>query len=342
MKKPILFFLLSAVSIFPATYHADDVAAGTGNGSNWDNKIEFEGLMEGGSVAAGDTIYVKGRAYSLSSDFDPTAYDGSAISVITIIGVLEATTNTGESITYSDWARDSGDVPKIDCGANRFYTGDYYRIHNFYIKSSANITWTSGVGNVIENCWVFNTDAGTDRALYLDDFDIVENCYISGPRGIEFASLGCRAINCRIRNCIDAGIHVSSNYFTILNCQIDSCLRGINITTGDNGTVKGITFFECDTAVVATDAYMTVIMDYIIEGSDHVGIKWGTQTDINFFKSGHGDDARNNDMWSGVASGHPIGDVWITTGDPKFENPPDSLQLDADSPCLNTGSDVKQ
>ena len=78
-------------------------------------------------------------------------------------------------------------------------------------------------------------------------------------------------------------------------------------------------------------------MNNLLDSCYTDGIKMGLQRDVVTFISNHGDDARCTDMWDNVEESTIWRDYLVTTGDPKFDNPPDSLQLDTDSPARNTG-----
>ena len=110
-----------------AYYHVISGGAGSATGADWTNAWGWAELntnvanLSGG----GDTVFIRGNISATAT----TAFysnDGTASSPVNFIGVKSGTTNTGASITTSDWAVDLADMPVITCGSYYIFSGDYY------------------------------------------------------------------------------------------------------------------------------------------------------------------------------------------------------------------------
>lgn len=332
--------------------HVTAAGAGTKDGSTWGNAFgiaEFETFMEA-TVVAGDVIFVKDEAYTITSAIDYSLRDGTAASPIAIIGVKSGTTNEGAAIVYSDMSRDTADRPYFNLGTVQFKPGDYAVIRGISFRGEVSSTVNPGVSCVIENC-AFDQNYGTPAArsvLNTGGNAVIVNC--------TFTSANCGAIllgsSGKVYGCTFTDLPNTTNG-TAINTQGSGCsvignifntvkAKAVILASNDNNIIANNTFYDCAVDVDATDSYSNLITNNVHEATDTDGYHWTTQQDINFVWDNHGNDARNNDMFDLIDASTVFQDYEITTGDPLFVNTAnDSLQLQATSPCLNTGTGAR-
>ena len=328
-----------------AYFHVTATGAGTKSGNSWANAMDepaFETHLEG-AVVAGDVHFVMDGSYTLDSDIDSSARDGTTVSPIVIIGVKTGTTNEGAAVVYSDWSRVAGDRPFFDGVTFTFKVGDYYVIRNIDFTSADNIAVVqAGAYSVVENCKFEDTfAAGVASGLSMQGAYgvIVNNEMLStNNRGLT-ANSNSRVVFNYIHDTGNQGIvvtHAAVYAFNIL----DTCAIGIDGGGFFGNTVLNNTFYETDVGVDETTGYSWVCINNIMEGNNTDGFKWTTQTDINFFWNNHGDDARCNDMWDLVDTTTVFQDYEVSTGDPKFTTPGSDFSLQSDSPNIDNGMSI--
>ena len=326
-----------------ATMYVTPAGAGAKTGATWDaamGEAEFEADLEAGAEA-GDIYYVAGGNYTLDSAYDASARDGTAIAPISIIGVITGTSN--EPPVYADWADGNmaggaDDRPVFVCAANAVAFGDFYKTFNLAFTTTSVNGIQFGNNCIQFNCKVTQQGAadrigynlgGHGHAIYCEGCGLVgtgvvgklfklsnDTCVFcwahDGNTGYSMAVTRARVLFCIAEDCATVGIDVVANVALALNNSIHDCAIGIRgaATTG------------------------VAVINNILEGCTTDGMIWSTQTDGNFFWKNHGDDARNNDMWDGVATTMPHMDAEVSTGDPLFDGD-GNLSLGAGSPCIN-------
>jgi hypothetical protein len=326
-----------------ADWYVTAGGAGIKDGTTWAKAFDeaaYE-IHKEGALVAGDYHWIEDGAYTLDSDVDSSARDGTAISPVLEIGVKGGTTN--EPPVYSDWSLDTADKPFFDGVTFIIKVGDYYKIKNINFESSATAALETGLGCIIENC-KFNNDIGVvsvNFALKCFTQCKVMNSEIESLKGngLSISNDG-RILFNYIHDCPEAthvtrgnGITNASRSIFAFNI-LDECNIGINSSSDDDNVLLNNTFYETDTGLSETDGIGWLCINNIMEGNDADGFKWTTQTDINEFMDNHGDDVRCTDMWDLVAiSPDPNADHRVSTGDPDFDTPGADFALDPGSPC---------
>jgi hypothetical protein len=331
--------------------HASAAGAGSKDGSDWSNAYDWPALKTflEGSVVADTVIWYKGGSTTtLTASLDSNLRDGSSTGPIAIIGVKSATTNTGSSVTYSDWARSVSDMPFFDISTYQFRVGDSYILRNLNFQGEASNAVYPGAGCIVENC-KFDQDYGTNGSRYMvytgsyckvvgceflgsknaglniGQYGVVYKCNFHDLRyGMSFGSIGILAVGC-----------------IFANCSVTGCVVGSNGTNG----ILGCTFYECTVGVDKNEqSYWNIFTDNIMEGNNTSGFVGGSVlVNTDLYWSNHGNDARCNDMWVNVDVTGPFQDYLVSTGDPKFVNVSagsEDFRLQSSSPCINTGIDA--
>lgn len=328
--------------------------AGVKDGTTWAKAMgeaEFETSLEGSAVA--DYIYfIAGGTYTFNSSYDSSARDGTGLLPIAIIGVKAGTTNEGANIVYSDWARADGDRPFFDCGAYQFKIGDYYTIRNIYFQGSIANTVNAGVYCLFENC-KFDQDVavGTDAYVLLTgSYCAVINCKFTSAKGRGIFAGGYNRISYCYFNFPDTtygiGINVTSVVTFVSNNIFNACYVGLYLNQTFYGhVIQNNTFYACIWATygvsTGTDApFSVVLMNNLYEASTGAAVCWDNQVDSNLHWGTHGDDARNVDMWSGVATTGLYSDYANTTGDPLFTAAGSDFRIAVGSPCYGVAQDL--
>lgn len=328
-------------------WYVTAAGAGAKNGNDWANAFDkpaFETHLEG-AVVAGDVNWVEDGAYTLDSDIDFTARDGTAVSPIAIIAVKSGTTN--EPPLYSDWSIAAGDRPFFDCVTFTFKTGDYTIIRNIDFEGSTNAVVEMGTYCLAENN-KFNNDVGFGAQRYgisMSNYARLNNNELTSALG-----RGARVfLSSKIAYnyfhdmpddpdglCLDIAGHGCDAAFNIF----DTSYMGIKGESYDAIMLLNNTFYETDTGVGATDGFGWTCINNIMEGNNTAGFVWTTQTDSNFFWNNHGDDVRCNDMWVLVDTTTLFQDYEVVTGDPVFDVPGADFALQNTSPDLNAAMSI--
>jgi len=333
--------------------HCDPASSGGGDGSSWATsgstaaytEAELETFLEG-TVAAGDVIFIKDGTLTADSDVNFFSRSGTATSPIVIIGVKSGTTNTGSSVTYSDWSRVEADMPFYDMGNYQFITGDYTIIRNLNMQGEDFRVLDCNTYCVVENCILNNDHVGSSQfyfALDINDYSCIVNTEVSSTnRGVNINDYNLIAFS-YIHDCSDStygeGCVVEGFGPEFISNTFDTCLKGISSVNKFGVSVINNTFYETDTGVEETTGVAWRCINNVMEGNNTYGFRWTTQTDQNFFWKNHGDDTRATDMWSNVDTTTIFQDYEVTTGDPKFNSPGTgdfSLQ-DNTSPLFDDG-----
>lgn len=354
MKK-LIFLLLVSCGAFAAIndYHhvkTDGTGTISDNATTWLNAWNEDTLklyLEN-SVSAGDVFYVLEGAYVFGAAIDFNLRDGTATSPIAFIGVKSTTTDTAASVPYSAWASDTANCPDWSLGDYQFKTSDYCIFKNIKFRgaspSTGNYVAYAGLNNVFQNC-VFNCNYESSASrfgLYAGAYNVLIDCVFlsANCKGVSLASSSIRVFNCVFNGFSDAtngiAITVNGHGGIVAGNKFNGCKTAINLVSFDYTTAYANTYYNCGTDVSATDAYAFVAVNELHDSTKTDSYVWTTQTDCNFFWDNHA--GRCADYVDGVDSTTVFADFALTTGDPKFANPPDSLQLDSDSPCLNTGT----
>lgn len=316
---------------------------GSKDGSTWANAFDeaaFETAIESGSLAADTIFFIKGGTYTLNSAYAMTVAGNDGLP-ITLLGVLSTTTNTGANVTYSDWAF-GADRPLFACGAYSITTTAYVRLENIIFTTAANPGITTGQKNLVRNCKFTNTynGAGQFAIVTADGFSAL-NCEFEGTGATKSSAIsGVGAyeliVNCYFNN-LNYGISFTAVANTVLNCIFNTCVIGIELADRYYITVANNTFYACGTAVHASTAYKSVFVNNLLEGCTTGGFVWTTQKDSNVWWGNHGDNTRNADMFDLCPDATLYQDYSLTSGDPLFVTAGSNFQLQAGSPCLQTG-----
>jgi len=329
-------------------FHVTDAGAGDKSGDSWANAMDeaaFESHLEG-AVVAGDVHFVMDGSYTLDSDIDFNARDGTEVSPIVIIGVKSGTTNEGAAVVYSDWSRDAADRPFFDCATYRIHTGNFCIVRNFDLQGADYRVLQVDNDCLIENCRADN-DYGSSAERYAYDVAVTSrliNCEgLSANCNILLAWSNSKILFNYFHDSSDAtyGIGVDDrayddNILIAFNI-FDNLTIGIKSVARQDTTVLNNTFYECDKGVSNTTGYSWTCINNIMEENDTDGFVWTTQTDSNFFWKNHGDDARCNDMWDLVDTTTVFQDYEVSTGDPKFTTPGSDFSLQDSSPNIDNG-----
>jgi len=330
-------------------FHMIPGGAGLKNGADWANAFDepaFETHMEG-AVVAGDVHFIMDGAYTLDSDINCSARDGTSASPIAIIGVKSGTTNVGAAVVYADWARAAADRPAFDGVTFNLITGDYYVVRNIDWEGADTPAVQVGTFCIVENCKIVN-DYGVSAARYVlvagTDCTIV-NCEFStaNTQGLSITEATC-VLFCYLHDMPDGarGYGISQTGFCIGAFNVfDECRIGY-FAPGTNGLLLNSTFYGGLRAFVETTGVGWVMINNVMEATTAAGFRWATtQTDINFFWGNHGDDARCTDMWFNIDVTTIFQDYFVTTGDPDFDTPGADHSLDPGSPCLDVGMPIE-
>jgi len=328
--------------------HCTPAGAGLKNGTTWANAFDepaLEVFLEG-AVVAGDVIFIMDGAYTLDSDINCSARDGTKVSPIIIIGVRAGTVNEGAAVVYADWSRAAADRPFFDGATFEIRTGDYYIVRNVQFQSSDTYTLVMGNACIVENCDCDNDAAAANKfALAELGLGIIVNNDISSANcnGLYIGANTQVYFN-YIHDCPNAGrgIGVSNNgAFTKFAFNIfDNLTVGINAAADRCVGVLNNTFYNVDTGIVETTADMWACINNLMEGNTTAGFSWAVQTDINFFWRNHGNDARCTDMWANVDIATVFQDYEVTAGDPLLTTPGVDHSLQDGSPCEGIGMSI--
>jgi parallel beta-helix repeat protein len=356
MKNGLLFVLAVCFASFGAInayFHATPSGAGAKDGAAWSSAFgtaELKTFLEG-TVAAGNVIFMKPGTYTPGAAIDASGRDASVTSPVAIIGVKDATTNEGSSVTGADWISlgDTANMPLFDNGAYVVTFGDYYHLYNCKGTGTGVRVFVFGTYGRAYNLRVANTDASStdDYCLAGGNYSDFVRCFITSAksRGLLIGYTG-RAIACNFTDLPDAtngyGIMASTSNM-IYGCVFTNCkFAAIHLAASAGSTIIGNTFYDNAIDINATTAGQALVINNLFDGTDATAVKWTTQTDNNFILWNHGSDARCTDYLSGVDATTVYQDYNVTTGDPLFKNPAaDSLQLQDASPALNVGLEAR-
>jgi len=328
-----------------ATYYVTPAGAGAKDGAAWASAMgeaEFEADLEA-NAEPGDIYYFLEGTYTLDSAYDSLLRDGTIVAPICLIGVKSGTTN--EPPVLADWsdANLSGgadDRPLFACGANQWVVGDYHKIFNFRFTT----TYVNGVGGsvantVFYNCKVTQSGASANRRGFNVGGDAIS--ILCEATGLVGTGVVARLFYCGTGTVIfswghdgNEGFYLSAVRGTVLFSGAEDCsVAGLNLYS-HCPLALGNTINDCATGItnVASD-WMTVVNN-LLEGCTTDGIKATTQQDGAFYWKNHGDDARNLDMWDGVATSGPHADLTVSSGDPLLDGD-GNVSLQVGSPCRN-------
>jgi hypothetical protein len=241
-------------------------------------------------------------------------------------------------------------MPQI-IGASTYHVkvGDYTIIKNvqFIGGNTTNPMLTGAPGLLVYNCVFVNTYNSTGAATTAlagtnGRFVFCKFTTTGTGRGVSLISnAGVRFVSCTF-----VGFRNSGALFTSYsdNASADGCVfidcNKAVVTDGNsiNMLLTNNTFYDCDTAVsIAAGHSGATLVNNIINESSQFAVIGPADYTSGLFISNHLDTAAtSNYPKTGIDS-----DYLLTVGDPLFVNPPDSLQLDTGSPCLNTGTGPK-
>jgi len=308
-------------------WHVD--AAGTGNksaGTDWtvENAITLDTLGIA-AITAGDTIYVRAGTNVITRPF-VQASNGTATAPIVMIFVKAATTHTGNTVVYSDY--DTTLTSKVDLATHEFKVGNYWKVSGFYMESDSTSVLTVGTNCVIYNCKLVNDRAGAlssawclksggYNGIYYNTFSAALAQGISTGLGDKIGYNFFKNFTNANYGAIVAGS--TSNY--IFKNKFLKCSKGIVWAANNRGGAFDNSFFDCGTAIEGSTAYSCDAINNVMDSSKAYGFNWSTQSDINFIWNNHGDDARNANMFNGIAETGPNSDLKVTTGDPLWTHP---------------------
>ena len=315
---------------------------GTGTaeeGTTWATAINIDTLEKvlETTVVAGDVFFVKGGTYTIISEINASATPGTKTNPISLIGVKPTTSHEGDQITYTDWAVDSVDMPLFQLASVKLVTGNYYRLYNLHCQGDIAYTVTAASYSIVYNCYFNQTHNSAQRryVLSISNSTCVLGCVFRSALNNGIFSGNYNLIkDCLFRQ-NKTGIFASAGSVLISNV-FTSCSTGISLEGYDYGRLLNNTFYGCTVAISGTDGDGWLINDNIIANSAAAGVSWITQTNSNMYVNNHLHGNAVN--FIGVDTVGIYSDHLVTTGDPLFRNPPDSLQLQTTSPCINTGS----
>ncbi len=274
-----------------ADYMVTNAGAGSKNGSDWDNAMgiaEFETAVEGGP-AAGSSFFLRG-SFTLGSDIDASAINGTFTSPINVIGVKSGT--SAVSPTFADWSF-GNDRGLVDCGVYLFNFGDYWIVRNLLMIGVAINIIQIELGSIVENLLVSNVSAVDNSGginakgsyskvlhcevsvsssvngvgISMNAFDgfvaynYVHLCDSGGAKGIHADSDGGRVIgNILSKNVTGIAIGSSNNF--ISHNTIYDCLFGVTSGVSFRHAIINNIFADCTTEASFTTEYKSNYFDY--------------------------------------------------------------------------------
>lgn len=263
-----MFLIPALVFAAPATMYVTVAGAGDNSGDSWANAMAYsdwetdcESAME-----AGDTYYVAGGTYTLTSDMACTFATGTGTLPISIIGVKSGTTN--EPPVGSDWAYGT-DRPYIDgTSGYGFHWDDYVRIFNMRIDCNESGGCMGGDYNLL----AFNdkcANAGSGSCLYTDDNSVILYSEGSSASGsavnanyayrtmVQFSYLHDSVTGVDCTNC--AGSTIENNVIDTMSTV------GILTTTGEK--IIGNTFYNCAIGIDGNTAEDLQVVNNIFDNN---------------------------------------------------------------------------
>lgn len=288
MKKMIMFLSLLICSLLYARTPPCNVYVGAdGNdnkgGSTWANRMSlltWEADLEANSVS-GDVYYVRGGTYAFTSDISAIARNAIATNVISVIGVKSTT--IAEPPTFSDWAY-GAERPVFNATQYDWWVGDYWKVCNIILNTTDAIGFRVGGWDVIYNVKAYNSSATGDRdAFQINAYATLIACEAISTNGYVIESLGVEITiyNCYIHDS-NVGFLSGGNNVKFVNNIFDSCKEtGINLLGGDHNLISGCVFYNCATALLATDSHENIILNNIFDGCA-AEAAWTTEQKDNF------------------------------------------------------------
>ena len=332
--------------------HVDVASAGGGDGSTWAlaganaayTEAELEVFLEA-AVVAGDVIFVKDGVYTLDSDINSGARNGTVVSPIAIIGVKAGTTNVGANIVYADWSIDAADKPFFDCATFGIEVGAYYELRNLDMQGADNWVLLTGINCLVENCKLDNDAAAAVKyALNSGAVTRIYNCELLSANCNALAlSGGGRVKYNYIHDCVNAvqghGIVVIAGNYVVIEFNIlDNNRMHISGSSTDYTTVDNNTFYGGTTGISETTGDGWTIVNNIFSDLAGAPMSWTTQTDANFIWSNHIFNCGAN---VNIDETTVFQDYEVTTGDPLFTTAGSDFSLATGSPCIDAGQSIE-
>lgn len=300
-----------------------------------------------GTIVAGDTIYIWGGNYVLTTPVGDTCLNpGTATGVIAYIGVKAATTNWPP--VFSDWVpqADTNAMPKINFTTKRFSFSNYSHIYNMYFYGDTVRGVIFGTNNHGINLAVINAaaTASTNYTTYFLGTNNFVGCFFSGAnsRGVYNNGGNAYMDGCFLSfpNATN-GTGITSVGSLILTDNIFfKCAIAISSATSIC-RAKNNTFDSCGIDYSATSGASNIFINNIHRFASTNCYKWTTQTPSNIFIRNHIGLNTKAVAWNLVDTTTAFQDHWQTSGDPLITTPGVKYTLEAGSPCIDSGYNTK-
>jgi len=230
-------------------------AAGSGDGSDWAN-VGDESDLRGWSPTAGDTAWIKGGSTITLTAGLNIANDGTAVSLIHMIGVKSGTTATPP--TASDYAEAVADQPLIACGANSFLLDNYWELRNLKFTTTYDFGVRCDTNGRFINCTSTNSSGTADRAAFMSQggsYHTTINCNGESTNGYGFLSGS--TVFCYKCYFHDSNIGIDADGSVLISdCILDTCTTGI-ILAGIFWKIAKCSIYNCTSGIAATSGSLS-------------------------------------------------------------------------------------
>jgi hypothetical protein len=231
--------------------------------------------------------------------------------------------------------------PKIDGNGNAGSWPAFWIFKNLRFTNNETYGFRLINGyNEVENCSCVNSSGTAARNAVTDTTGHCAfiGCEATSAKGVAFnAMLVSRFLHCYAHDS-DRGITLGSNYISVIDCVLDSCLvaagsygYGIDLAASSDGTITGNVFYNCTAGIHGTTGTAVVVGNILsdcIDGVICTTATWNNLYDYNvWYNSATGEDVHG---FSAVKGPHDI------TANPLMTDPANGdFTLQAGSPALD-------
>lgn len=282
------------------------------------------------AFVAGNNVWVKNGAYTLSASIAVASTSATAVSPIVVEGYYSARGDTPIQ----------NNMPALACGTYSITFGTFWGIRYLSGTGSSSPVFASNSlgGAFFSDCKVLNNSGAADRtALYLRN-STAFSCNLSSTNGYAVysdVSNQSMLINCNMHNSKNGVTGVTAS-FIIEGCAIYNCTNAAFTAGAAKNTVLSSVVYNCAGGVKFVNYGYSSIVNCIISGNT-TGLSENANYITNFAKNCLFYD-NDTDVSNFVLDASNI-----TGSDPLFNDPSNGdFTLNGTSPALGMGFDFSK